>query len=212
MACVLGFDGGGTKTECALMNDSGQVIARGKGSASNPARIGFSAALQGVVEAADSAVRGLHPQVQIVALCAGLAGTGREENRERMRQLIAQEFPGAMVNICADLDLPLLAMPAGPAVVLVAGTGSAAIGKNSSGAILGEGGFGPSRSDEGSAFDIGRKAMAAARGDDSAEASDLSRQILLHLGAPNWPKIDTAAAERADAVFPRIFPVVAAAA
>ena len=212
MKCVLGFDGGGTKTECVAMNEGGEIVGRGRGGPSNPARIGFPAAMQGVVEAADAAIRSVNSQVQVVALCAGLAGTGLDENRKRMYQLIAEAFSVATVTVCTDLELPLAAAPAGSAIALIVGTGSAAIGRNSVGAILREGGLGPAISDEGSAFDIGRNTIYAVRQGDSSAAVDLSRQILLHLGAANWDKVDTAIAEHADTVYPRIFPVVAAAA
>ena len=212
MNCVLGFDGGGTKTECVVMNDAGEIVARAKGPASNPARIGFPTALSGVVQAADAALRLTGSPVEVVALCAGLAGTGNEENQRRMFQLLSEKFPAATIRVCTDLELPLLALPDGPAIVLVVGTGSAAVGRNAAGTILREGGRGPTDSDEGSAFDIGRSAIAAARRNDSNEAADLARQILRHLGAGNWPDVDAAISKNADSVYPRVFPVVAAAA
>ena len=212
MKVVLGFDGGGTKTECVAMNEAGEIVARATGPASNPTRIGFPAAFSGVTEAAAVTLSAALQPVQVAALCAGLAGTGAEENRRRMLQLISEKFPDAIVKICTDLELPLLAMPDGPAIVLVAGTGSAAVGRNAAGEILREGGLGPVTSDEGSAFDIGRNAIAAARLDDSNEAADLARQILRHLGAGNWTEVDSSIAKSADSVYPRVFPVVAASA
>jgi N-acetylglucosamine kinase-like BadF-type ATPase len=104
-------------------------------------------------------------------------------------------------------------MPKGPAIVLIVGTGSAAIGRDASGTVQREGGFGPAKSDEGSAYDIGRGAIAAARNaNSSAEADELSRQILRHLGGSNWAEVDSKASANPDTVYPRVFPVVAAAA
>ena len=98
-------------------------------------------------------------------------------------------------------------------MVLIVGTGSAAVGRGSAGAIKREGGFGPANSDEGSAFDIGLAAVAASRTTEPSSASDeLARQILRHLGCTNWAEVDSKAASSADAVYPRVFPVVAAAA
>jgi len=100
-----------------------------------------------------------------------------------------------------------------PAIVLVVGTGSAAIGRDATGSIKREGGFGPAVSDEGSAFDIGRSASVAAREGNCGGASDqLTRQIFPHLGVKNWTELDLKSAANADAVYPRVFPVVAAAA
>lgn len=213
MQVVLGFDGGGTKTECVAMDFSGAVVARGRGAASNPTRIGFAAAAAGVKQAADVTLAALTQPAPLVALCAGLAGTALPENQARMQALLEQKFPGIPVRVCTDLDLALTAMPAGAAMVLVAGTGSAAVGRDGAGRQLREGGYGPSGSDEGSAFDIGRSAVEAVRAQhgDSAGA-ELSRQILRHLGCADWAAVDGKASVAADDVYPRVFPVIAVSA
>ena len=92
------------------------------------------------------------------------------------------------------------------------GTGSAALGRDAAGNIHREGGLGPANSDEGSAFDIGRSAVLAARPENTPETIELARHILRHLGTPSWAEVDSQSAAHADAIFPRIFPVVAAAA
>jgi N-acetylglucosamine kinase-like BadF-type ATPase len=212
MKCVLGFDGGGTKTECAVMDLSGAILARAVGPPSNPTRIGFPVALDGMVQASDLAIRSLPPPVEIVALCAGLAGTGSGENRGRMRDLLSSRFSGALIELRTDLEIPLSAMPVGPAMALIVGTGSAAIGRDEAGTIRREGGLGPATSDEGSAFAIGRAAVGSSRGEDSDQAVQLSRQIRVQLGLANWRDLDAKAASQPDSVYPRIFPVVASAA
>jgi N-acetylglucosamine kinase-like BadF-type ATPase len=104
-------------------------------------------------------------------------------------------------------------MPQGPAIVLVVGTGSAAIGRDVAGVVKREGGHGPKDSDEGSAFDIGQAAIKVSRSTEpSAESEELARQILRHLGCSNWAEVDSKSAANADTVYPRVFPVVAAAA
>jgi len=40
MRSVLGFDGGGTKTECVLMNDSAKILARTRSGPSNAVNVG----------------------------------------------------------------------------------------------------------------------------------------------------------------------------
>lgn len=213
MNCVLGFDGGGTKTECVAMNLSGAIIARGRGPASNPTRIGFDAAAAGVKQAATATLAQVGASAEIVAVCAGLAGTARPENRDRMQALLKAEFPGVAVAVCTDLDLALAAMPPGAAMVLVVGTGSAAVGRDTAGRQLREGGYGPSGSDEGSAFDVGRSAVEAARESEAEDAAaELGRQILRHLGCATWDAVDAKASLGADEVYPRVFPVVAASA
>ena len=212
MDCFLGFDGGGSKTECVAINASGHILSRARGPASNPTRIGFPAALAGITQAAESALRIVESPLEIAALCAGLAGTGTDENRAAMEQLLQQSFPHSLVAVRTDLEVPLSAMPTGAAIVLIAGTGSAAVGRDASGNIRRAGGLGPATGDEGSAFAIGRAAIAAVLHDDSPAASNLARQILRHLGAVNWAELDARVVAHADNIYPRVFPVVAAAA
>src|SRR5258708_12732863 len=97
-------------------------------------------------------------------------------------------------------------------MVLVVGTGLASIGRSAGGVVRRVGGLGPADSDEGSAFDIGRAAVSAARFAETTESVELARQILRHLGHANWDELDSIAAAHADAVYPRVFPVIAAAA
>jgi len=213
MKCVLGFDGGGTKTECVAMDLSGTVIARGRGPASNPTRIGFDAAAKGVQQAALATLAKLSEPASIAALSAGLAGTAQPQNHDRMQALLQEAFPGVRIAVCTDLQLALAGMPQGPAMVLVVGTGSAAVGRDSAGRQLREGGYGPAGSDEGSAFDIGRLALGASRSATAGDAgAELARQILRHLGCVDWAAVDGKAALAPDDVYPRVFPVVAASA
>jgi N-acetylglucosamine kinase len=212
MKCVLGLDGGGTKTECVVLSEAGAIVARATGPPSNPTRIGFPAALAAIQETCESAINSTRITFEVLALCAGLAGTGLPGNREQMQQFLAQRFPGAVIDVRMDIELALAAMPPGPAIVLIAGTGSAAIGRNITGSIQREGGFGPATSDEGSAFDIGRSAIAAARADANEDSGELIRQMFRQFDALNWSEVDQKSAANPDSVYPRIFPVVAAAA
>ena len=213
MKCVLGLDGGGTKTECIVLNEAGAIVAHATGPPSNPTRIGFPAAFAAIRETCDSALNSTHIQFDVSALCAGLAGTGRPENRDQMQQFLAQRFPGTVVDVRTDFELALAAMPPGPAIVLVVGTGSAATGRDIAGSIKREGGLGPASSDEGSAFDIGRSAITAARGaSPNGESDQLTQQIFQQLAVSDWTQVDLKSAANPDSVFPRIFPVVAAAA
>ena len=66
----------------------------------------------------------------IGAVCAGLAGAAQPESQRKMKKLLAEEFPGQIVHVCTDLDLTLEATGEGRAIVLIAGTGSAAVGRD----------------------------------------------------------------------------------
>jgi len=214
MGYILGFDGGGTKTECVLMDSADQVLARTYAGASNPSRIGVESAVRAIEEAAELALREARLERNaIAAVGAGLAGTANPEMKERMSDALRKCFPGAAVTVLTDLEAALAAAGEGPAIVLVVGTGSAAFGRNAEGEIARAGGYGPSSSDHGSAYDIGRRAIAAAMRGRTGEAdSALGKQILAQLGCAEWPVVQHRAQTMPDEIFPRVFPVIAAAA
>src|SRR5258708_3012122 len=157
MRYILGFDGGGQKAECVLMNFADQLLARTYAGPSNPSRIGVESAVRAIEESADLALRDARlERAAITAVGAGLAGTAKPDMRERMSCALQKCFPGAAVTILTDLEAALAAAGEGPAIVLVVGTGSAAFGRNAEGEIARAGGYGPASSDDGRAYDIGR--------------------------------------------------------
>jgi N-acetylglucosamine kinase-like BadF-type ATPase len=215
MHYVLGFDGGGTKTECVLFDSQKQIRATTRSGPSNPFRIGHEAATVALTEAAQSAAREAGIEVrEIAALCAGLAGVGSAQSHEEMQRQIANAFPAAKIRLITDLELALEAIPQPAAIVLVAGTGSSALGRDAHGHTARCGGHGPLLSDQGSAYDVGRQAVAAAVLDRDRAGSDapFGAEILRHLKFSNWTELRDRARSAADEVFPRVFPVVAQAA
>jgi N-acetylglucosamine kinase len=215
MEYVLGIDGGGTKTECVLMDPAGKIIARCFSGPSNPYRVGVELATREIEKAAECCLQEARvARNDVAAVGAGLAGTGNPELKEGMRASIAAAFPGAVVSIFTDLETALAAAGEGPVIVLVAGTGSAAIGRNARGEIWRTGGLGPRLGDDGSAFDIGSRAVARALKEREQRGTDspLGKMILAELGYASWQELQNRAAQQPDNVFPSVFPVVAAAA
>ena len=209
----MGLDGGGTKTDCVLMDAGGRVLGRGRGGASNPSRIGFDAARIGVLAAARASLREAGKQIESVTdVCAGLAGVGRSENAQRMRGELREIFATAKIEVCTDLDLGLDAAGLRPAIVLVAGTGSAAIGRDAAGRVARSGGYGPKKGDEGSAFAVGKSAVEAVQSAKGEPAADLRGKILEQLSVDSLNKVVGLADEEADAVYPHVFPAIANAA
>src|ERR1700732_4385632 len=93
MRYILGFDGGGTKTECVLMNSADQVLARTYAGASNPSRIGGERAVRAIEEAAELALRdAVLERSAITAVGAGLAGTAKSDMKERMSCALQKRF------------------------------------------------------------------------------------------------------------------------
>ncbi|HKQ88970.1 MAG TPA: BadF/BadG/BcrA/BcrD ATPase family protein [Candidatus Acidoferrales bacterium] len=210
---ILGFDGGGTKTECLLADEEGNVLARATTGPSNPLRAGYMKAWFALGEAADSVMaRQKITADRIAGVCAGLGGAGRPGVVRRVRTYFERSFPHAEIRVTTDLEIALeAAFGGGEGILLLAGTGSAAFGRDANGRTARAGGRGPWFSDEGSAFDIGREAVRAVsladehRGPETA----LTKKIISPHQWRDWTILLEAVSKNADDVFPKIFPFVA---
>jgi N-acetylglucosamine kinase-like BadF-type ATPase len=216
MGFSLGFDGGGTKTDCVLLDAKGAVIGEGHGGPANPLRSGFEGAFSSLHNAAAEAIAAakIRPG-DITCVCAGLAGAGRRSVARRVMVFLAQEFPLALTQVVTDYEVALEAAAGrGPGVVLIGGTGSVAYGRNAAGETARAGGYGPWIGDEGSAFEIGRRAVSAvARSRDAdAPVTLMTDMISDALDCPDWDDLMLRIMKNPDEVFPKLFPVVAAAA
>lgn len=215
MRYVLGFDGGGTKTECVLMGEDRRIFSQSRGGPSNPMRVGFGGALAAVCEAARMAIlsAGIAGD-EVTSLCAGLAGTAYAESAQKMKRLLEEEFPGKRVRVCTDLDLTLEGTGEGAAIVLIAGTGSAAIGRDAQGKVARLGGHGYLLGDDGSAYQVGQLAIRGAlhHFERTGTNAPLGKRILAETGEPGWTELQARINAGPDEVFPRVFPVVLQAA
>jgi N-acetylglucosamine kinase-like BadF-type ATPase len=211
MRYVLGLDGGGTKTECVLMDESCHVVTSSRGGPSNPMRVGFGGALAVVCEAVRIAIATANISSDaVVSLCAGLAGTAYPESGRKMRMLLEEEFPGKLVRVCTDMDLTLEAIGDGAAIVLIAGTGSAAVGRDAHGHTARVGGHGYLLGDEGSAYHVGQRAVLEALRHFERTGSDtpMGTKILSEIGAATWADLQSRVYAAPDDIFPRLFPTV----
>lgn len=216
MGYSLGFDGGGTKTDCVLLDAKGNIVGEGRGGPANPLRSGYDGAFSSLREAAAGAIAAakIRP-AEIAAVCAGLAGAGRRSVVRRMMVFLSEEFPAALTQVATDYEVALeSAVGRAPGVVLIAGTGSVAYGRNAAGETARAGGYGPLLGDEGSAFEIGRRAVAAvARSRDTdAPVTVMADMISAALDCPDWDDLMLRIMKDPDDVFPKLFPVVADAA
>ena len=209
----LGFDGGGTKTECVLADAEGRVVGRSVGGPSNPIRAGYTRAWFALSEAADVVLsRQKLSAGHIRGVCAGLGGAGRSGVVRRTTTFFEQAYPNAAVRVTTDLEIALeSAFGSADGIILLAGTGSAAFGRGENGKTARAGGRGPWFSDEGSAFDVGRRAFKAvveaeeSRGPETA----LSKRIFKWHQAHDWDSLLDHVSKNPDDVFPKTFPLVA---
>ncbi len=197
------------------MDPEGKILARGRSGPSNPFRIGVERAAHEIQIAASLALReaGID-SAEIAAIGAGLAGTSQPELKEQMQSALQEAFPGSAVTVFTDFEASLAAAGEGLVIVLVVGTGSVAVGRDSQGKVWRAGGYGTASSDEGSAYDIGRRAVAQAMKDREETGSDsnLGKAILDQLGLESWAELQQRSSLAPDDVFPQVFPIVAAAA
>ena len=159
---VIGIDGGGSKTHAIVADAQGKTIAEtvGPGSAVRPGKAEHSAnVIADVVRDALASCEMTH--VTPRALAIGVAGAGREAERQELWQALVSRDLAAELVIHSDFSIALDdAFGDGPGVLLISGTGSVAYGRGPAGATARCGGWGPVCGDEGSGAWIGRKALS----------------------------------------------------
>lgn len=177
---VLGIDGGGTKTRCLVADLDGQVLGEGAAGPSNYQAVGLETAATNVRVAALLALAAANLTFDdVAAVCAGLAGAGRPEDKATLREAF-DFFPPDTLQVVEDARIALAGALGGhPGAVVISGTGSIAFGVDADGNTVRAGGWGWVLGDEGSGFDIGRRALAAAlaAADGTGPATSLGDRI-----------------------------------
>ncbi|MCX6141663.1 MAG: hypothetical protein NTZ35_00440, partial [Ignavibacteriales bacterium] len=195
---VIGMDGGATKTAAMLSDLSGNVLAEDTSGPSNPQVVGFERVgevIVGlVVELSDRA--GCKTN-DVVSLVAGLAGAGREGDKDQVKAAIANEARKRKVvmghvGIETDGRIALEgAFKGKPGIIIIAGTGSFALAKDHKGATHRAGGWGRILGDEGSGYTIGRDGLNAVTKhlDGRGKPTLLTELIASRFGLSNHEKI-----------------------
>ncbi len=220
MRYFLGIDGGGTKTTCAV-GDESQLLATATAGPSNIVRVGEAQARESLHQSVRQAcaAAGITP-AQVVRTCVGGSGAARPELAEVVRRCLA-EILNPPIDVVGDMQIALeSAFDAGPGVVVIAGTGSIAYGRDPQGTTLRAGGWGFAIGDEGSAHWIGRAAISAIlRASDprdarpeskSPQASPLAAAVCKVWGVSALADLARAANSIPPPDFAALFPAVSA--
>ena len=213
MRLYLALDAGGTKTECCVADDV-RVLARARTGSVKLMRVGEAEAtlrLKNLL-AEVAAIAGLSLS-DIHRTCMGLAGLSIAEVRQWARLTLAAEISGEIL-LAGDEEIALdAAFQGGPGILVIAGTGSNFIGRESSGRLRHAGGWGPAIGDEGSGHWIGNEAVRSSlHAYDRAQPTSLLDAVQSYWELTSLPELIGYANQRPGPNFAGLVPVVAQAA
>ena len=182
----LGVDGGGTKTRAVITNATYAVVGEGLSGPSNPHRVGWKEAVANIQDAITQALQNARlTRDEIFAAGFGIAGVSHPIHYHTMRDALERTLGIEHMELVPDAKAALAgALDGKPGVIVIAGTGSIALGMNEAGEEARSGGYGPTFSDEGSGYDISRRALkaVAASFDGRSPQTLLTERITKELG------------------------------
>ena len=205
MSLFLGIDGGGTKTKF-ILGDEQKVLVESEAAGSNILRSGESA----VRQALHAGLEALRTDLkQVTRVVAGIAGSSNDQVRATLESILREKL-NAEILIVGDMVIAHHAALNGePGVLVNAGTGSIAYGRNAEGETARAGGWGFAISDEGSGHWIGRVAVATAmRCFDSRKEEAYLHHLLAALNIKEPQALAAFANSTANPDFAELFPAV----
>lgn len=160
--CVVGLDGGGTKTHAVVFND-GSISGEGTAGPCNIAAVLPDQAAGAALTAVDAALRQAGRQRKDVsALCAAVAGYSQADRRAQFTEALTAAFGASTIAVEPDYAAALWGATEGAAgIVVIAGTGSVAFGEDAAGRSCRTGAYGYLVDDSGSGYGVGRAMLAA---------------------------------------------------
>ncbi|MFC4734996.1 N-acetylglucosamine kinase [Bacillus daqingensis] len=194
---VIGVDGGGTNSRAAAAFVTASGLDREsaviQGNGSNPRAVGFEQMREELTELLSSLLKAHSIRAGDVAgICCGLAGAGRLHDQLRaqaeLRKAVSQLgiSASACIDVYADSVTALEGAIPGPGegILIIAGTGSNAIGRTKTGDLFHCGGWGHLLGDEGGGYRIGLEALQAVvrAADGRASPTSLTSSLLSFFG------------------------------
>lgn len=163
MDFFLGVDAGGTRTRAVVADAAGSWRGAGSAGTGNWQAIGAGAAGAAIRAAVGQALG--EAKIEGAAVRGsffGLAGVRTDAERAVMRAELAPLGLGGNTGVGGDLEAAHAgALAGGPGVVVIAGTGSAAWGRNASGESWQAGGWGWLTDDKGGGYWLAVRGLAA---------------------------------------------------
>lgn len=195
--CYLGIDAGGTKTMAVLIAADGTMIGVGEAGPANHVTVGIESARAAIVSAVEEALQGAGRLPTAITL--GSAGLEQPGDLQLAPQLLPSALCRMPIVFDTDAIIALEGALGGQAgVVVAAGTGSIAIGRDQLGKRVYAGGWGWRAGDEGSGYWIGQRVLAAIfrAADGRGPQTALESAVITMLGLPdcmalrNWVYAD----------------------
>ncbi len=181
---VIGIDGGGTATRALVLDERGKELGRAEGGPALIDRPGSPIDIEAVAATVQRAAAAAGVELPAAALCAGFAGVGRELERRAVEEALTGRL-AARARVITDAEAAHSdAFGDGPGLLVIAGTGSMALGRAEDGREARTGGWGLLLGDEGSGYDIGLSGLrAAARAADGrGKTTELLARLMAELG------------------------------
>src|SRR5262245_44068795 len=129
MKLIVGVDAGDTKT-AAIVAREGEIISRSTGPG---AKMRSGRGISSATTIAETVRRALGQSgaSRAEVLIAGVAGAGREAERDELRQALRQEDVADRVIVTGDTEMALAAAFGDkPGIVVTAGTGSMGVARD----------------------------------------------------------------------------------
>jgi N-acetylglucosamine kinase-like BadF-type ATPase len=160
---VLGVDGGGSKTHALVADERGEVLGFSSSGRSNWEDTGLEAAGAALAEAIGGALAAAQvPPGALAASAFGLAGLDWDPDRPMLGALLDPLGLAGPRRLENDSFIALRAGASRPfGVVVIAGTGHVAAGRDPAGRTVRTLGLGPMYGDFGSATDVAEEAVRA---------------------------------------------------
>ncbi|MCW6660288.1 hypothetical protein NHG25_07320 [Aerococcaceae bacterium NML191292] len=157
---IIGIDGGGTKTKFCLYHTDGTLVDTITRPSCHFMQVS-EIQMQNILSEGIHALLRQCSSSTDVFVCAGVGGYGKnQEIRKRIEAVFARVLPNRNFRLYSDAEIATVGALGGEdGIVIVSGTGSIALSK-SRGQFYRSGGWGYLIGDEGSAFWIGREALA----------------------------------------------------
>ena len=182
---VIGLDIGGTKTR-GVRFERGEPVADESVGSSNVQNVSRAEAAAHLAELFAKIGQG-----PVSYVYAGAGGIDTDEDAAALAALIEPHVPGARITVVHDSRLLLAAGGASSGVAVIAGTGSAAWGRNGQGEEARAGGWGYLLGDEGSGYWLGREAVrhSLRRMNQGMKPDELTLALLASCGVDDPNKL-----------------------